>query len=400
MSLKDRMVKQRDEGVEDARPGQSSLEELRPLGSNAIELLFGQVTHARLSLLVRLVLPRSSWTIERPVRLRLKLGKDVVDGRSCLGARLVTLREDFGRDFGVRGGRTRLRAAVAGCGRDDLLEPAFTAAAGEPARKATKVLPTRTDPGEDITVLGVSFVDDAGAIDCEDPQQSASATQDQVAVFVERTESLEGVHLVDGLFGLLLEEAQSPTQDQEREARDPRQLGEQDCLVRERIARRLGATHQGAQGGKEGQRRRREGRKQVFEPFFSALRVPCPVDGREVEIHIAEREQLRRVGRGRILEIRQENNKVDTARGGFTAFIVRGESSSSRGVERTYRRQVSTLIHSFHARCSSSPSMPARGGATGVDLTFAGKSSERNMKMSAEWNECDSKRSVHSIILG
>jgi hypothetical protein len=31
-----------------------------------------------------------------------------------------------------------------------------------------------------------------------------------------------------------------------------------------------------------------------------------------------------------------------------------------------------------------------------VDLTFAGKSSERNMKMSAEWNECDSKRSVYS----
>lgn len=55
-----------------------------------------------------------------------------------------------------------------------------------------------------------------------------------------------------------------------------------------------------------------------------------------------------------------------------------------QGVERTYRRQVSTLIHSFHARCSSSPSMPARGGATGVDLTFAGKSSERSMKMSAE----------------
>jgi hypothetical protein len=53
----------------------------------------------------------------------------------------------------------------------------------------------------------------------------------------------------------------------------------------------------------------------MFEPFFGALRVPGSVDGREVEIHIAEREQLRRVGRGRILEIRQEDNKVDAARG-------------------------------------------------------------------------------------
>lgn len=61
---------------------------------------------------------------------------------------------------------------------------------------------------------------------------------------------------------------------------------------------------------------------------------------------------------------------------------------------KTNRRQVSTLIHSFHAASSSAPASPGCGVTSRVPRILAGRATLRSIMTSAPWNVCERWRSV------
>lgn len=111
-------------------------------------------------------------------------------------------------------------------------------------------------------------------------------------------------------------------------------------------------------------------------PLVGRLGAPCALGGGQVDVEVAEREELWRFCRCGVLEVGEEDDEGDPA----TPADGVSEHFDARARRRgTHLRHVSTLTQSRHAFSSSSPCMSSLGGETTVSRTLVGKSSARNM---------------------